>query len=256
MSEFYVYQLRRADQEDPFYIGKGKGDRLNEHFKGYVEDNPLKKNIIAKARAEGVELLAEIIEDGLEESEAFALEMATIKKYGRRDNGSGCLCNMTDGGEGLSGFRFSEESRARMSQMRMGKPKPEGFGDRLSSSTKGIPRPWASEKNGPMSEENYAKIFTQEYRSKMSEIKKGSKHSIESKTKIAEAAKARGARDQATIDKIKATKALAPILTCPHCNLKSKGKANMLRYHFDNCKLNPDNLGTLHHQEAIQTPSS
>jgi len=31
-------------------------------------------------------------------------------------------------------------------------------------------------------------------------------------------------------------------IICPHCNLESNHKGNMNRYHFDNCKLNPNNI--------------
>jgi hypothetical protein len=30
-------------------------------------------------------------------------------------------------------------------------------------------------------------------------------------------------------------------LTCPHCNYTGKGEGNMYRWHFDNCKNNPNN---------------
>lgn len=37
--------------------------------------------------------------------------------------------------------------------------------------------------------------------------------------------------------KISEAKKNAPLIFCPHCNLKSKNPANMKRYHFDNCKI-------------------
>jgi hypothetical protein len=39
--------------------------------------------------------------------EAFSIEIKEIKKFGKR--GVGCLCNLTDGGEGPSGFKASRE---------------------------------------------------------------------------------------------------------------------------------------------------
>jgi hypothetical protein len=63
--------------------------------------------------------------------EACEKEKEFIKLYGRKDQGSGCLCNLTDGGEGtvnrvyseqanldrsnkLKGRKFSEETLAKM----------------------------------------------------------------------------------------------------------------------------------------------
>ena len=42
------------------------------------------------------------------ENHAFKIEIALIKKYGRRDNKTGILCNMTNGGEGVAGYKRSE----------------------------------------------------------------------------------------------------------------------------------------------------
>ncbi len=47
---------------------------------------------------------------------------------------------------------------------------------------------------------------------------KGSKHSYEAKKIISDKWSER------------------EIIACPHCKLESKNKANMIRWHFDNCK--------------------
>jgi hypothetical protein len=47
------------------------------------------------------------------ESEAFALEVSLIAKHGRIDNSTGCLRNLTDGGEGPSGAIASPKTRAK-----------------------------------------------------------------------------------------------------------------------------------------------
>lgn len=112
MSDFYVYLLRRPDGR-PCYVGKGRGRRWRRHAKQAT--NPHLANIYAKA---GGELPAEKLAEGLSESEAFALEMSMIAAIGREPNGP--LVNMTDGGEGPSGFRFSAASRAKMAQSATG----------------------------------------------------------------------------------------------------------------------------------------
>ncbi|WAW11723.1 hypothetical protein nACB2_031 [Acinetobacter phage nACB2] len=118
---FYVYQLKIMGIDLPFYIGKGKEERHKEHFVGYMietnKGNKHKINTIKKAQREGLEVVSEIILDNLTEAEAHAAEIEYIARYGRRDLGTGCLTNLTDGGEGMSGFVPSEEQRQRQSEL-------------------------------------------------------------------------------------------------------------------------------------------
>lgn len=65
-----------------------------------------------------------IAECNLSEIGALALERRLIKWYGRIDIGTGCLRNMTDGGQGTSGRIFSEEHRKKISLAKKGKQIP------------------------------------------------------------------------------------------------------------------------------------
>jgi len=107
MSEFYVYAYLRED-DTPYYIGKGKGDRAYSKLKGEVNPPADKTKIV-------------ILKDNLEESVAFAEEISLIKQYGRKDIGNGILRNKTNGGDGASGRKVSESSRLLMSINRKGK---------------------------------------------------------------------------------------------------------------------------------------
>ena len=63
------------------------------------------------------------MESKLTEVGALALERFYIRWYGRKDQGTGILRNMTDGGEGTSGYTLpkSLEHRKKMSLAKLGK---------------------------------------------------------------------------------------------------------------------------------------
>lgn len=127
---FYAYLLRRHDDHDPFYkwkgkpfyAGKGKNSRKDRHLKeaidysnGKPSCNPAKDNIILYLIKNGIEFEIEVVKDRLTEEEAFELEIELIALYGRKNNNTGILANLTDGGEGSSGMVLSEE---RLKQVR------------------------------------------------------------------------------------------------------------------------------------------
>lgn len=89
---YYVYLYLREDKT-PYYVGKGKGNRV--YSKNRRLQPPPKDRIL--------------ILDNLTEEEAFRKEITLIKQYGRKDNGTGILANLTDGGEGSSGYTWTEE---------------------------------------------------------------------------------------------------------------------------------------------------
>lgn len=94
-NEYYVYMyLRENDSEiaekgTPYYVGKGKGDRAFSNHR-YAAKPKDENNII-------------YVYENMTEQEAFEKEKELISKYGRVDNNTGILRNMTDGGEGGSG---------------------------------------------------------------------------------------------------------------------------------------------------------
>ena len=111
MRLFYVYVCFRTDGS-PCYVGKGKGNRAATSYK--KTKNVYLRRIVSRC---GGELPTVIIRSGLAEAEAFAIERAFIAAIGRRDLGLGPLANRTDGGEGLSGHRFSKTTKKLLSKL-------------------------------------------------------------------------------------------------------------------------------------------
>jgi len=101
MSEFYVYVYLREDGS-PYYVGKGTGNRAWKKSGRQVPPPTDSSRIV-------------IVKETLTETEAFSEEMRLITFYGRKDNGTGILRNLTDGGEGTSGYKRSQETRDKMS---------------------------------------------------------------------------------------------------------------------------------------------
>jgi hypothetical protein len=99
--EYYVYAHYVEGEEQPFYIGKGKGNR----YKDLSPRNPSWEAYVAGRRVVG-----EILERFTDEQSALTREVELIAEYGRRDIGTGCLTNRSNGGEfGWSGCEVDRE---------------------------------------------------------------------------------------------------------------------------------------------------
>jgi DNA-binding XRE family transcriptional regulator len=94
---FYVYAYLR-DNGSPYYIGKGSGNRAWKKSKKHNVKVPSNLKYIT------------ILENNLTEIGALALERRYIRWYGRKNNGTGILINLTNGGEGVSGIVCSQTS--------------------------------------------------------------------------------------------------------------------------------------------------
>jgi hypothetical protein len=108
--EYYTYAYLREDGT-PYYIGKGKDDRVNKRSKKDIQPPEDKSRII-------------FLKKNLTEEEAFRHEIYMIAVFGRKDLGTGILRNMTDGGDGSSGRIISEEARKKRSEYFKGEKNP------------------------------------------------------------------------------------------------------------------------------------
>ena len=77
--KYYVYGLFDPEKAFPFYVGKGTGNRKNDHFKDSSSGiNPYKDRKIAKIKRQGRKPYSEIIWDDLIEAKAYDREWALI----------------------------------------------------------------------------------------------------------------------------------------------------------------------------------
>ena len=90
----------------PFYVGKGKKKRDKSHlYPCNLKNKSHKNNIIKQILKEtSEEPIHYRIYENLTNDEAIKIEADIIKKFGRENDGSGILANMTDGGEGVNNF--------------------------------------------------------------------------------------------------------------------------------------------------------
>ncbi len=104
----YIYGRYEFDHE-PFYIGKGKGNRLLEHMRLYNGGNKHKNNKIKKIIKNNKNPIIIKLFENLSEKMSLEIEKNSIELIGRKDKKIGPLLNYTDGGEGISGYKFTDE---------------------------------------------------------------------------------------------------------------------------------------------------
>ena len=96
-----VYRHIRLDKNQPFYIGIG-----NEKSRAY--DKKSRTNWWKNIAKKGYEV--EILFEDIDFEEAIKKEIEFVALYGRKNNKTGILVNLTDGGQGTIGYKHTEES--------------------------------------------------------------------------------------------------------------------------------------------------
>lgn len=173
MPTFYTYMWLREDGT-PYYVGKGKGRRA---YRRAGHSVPRPKDY---ARI--------FIQYWGSEEEAFAMEKWWIALFGRKDNGTGVLRNLTDGGENppklfgnqhARGAKHSAEANARKSERGKLRRQSIETREKLSRAKKG-------KSNGLE-----GRPKTEETKRKIREVHLGMKASEEARKHMREAAKKR-----------------------------------------------------------------
>lgn len=122
----YVYRHIRLDKNEPFYIGIGSDDDNYNRSRAKTDRNKYWKNITEKTNYD-----IEIISDDLTWEQACEKEKEFIELYGRKHMNTGCLVNMTDGGEGCYGRIISNETRLKISNSNKGKKIPKEIVEKI-----------------------------------------------------------------------------------------------------------------------------
>lgn len=230
----YVYYDSRPNKGGAaIYVGKGTvgTNRHRSHLRH--THNTVLRNVLGKIAKSGLKPRIKIEARFEREEDAFEYEIILIKHFGRRITKTGTLCNISDGGEGVSsgvtnpnkdghtfrGRRHSYKSRSRMSRKHRGKTLSEEHKRNIGKASAGENNPMygmsgelspafgrkhtkselrkMSEalmgENNPM----FGKKHSDEARAKMSKARKGRRFSQEHRDKISAALTASWARRKA-----------------------------------------------------------
>lgn len=229
MNDFYVYVYLDPRKPgnysygdymfefEPFYVGKGRGNRYTQHIhqnRLNNEKNYNKKTILESLLSTNLVPKILKVNENLNEKQSFELETFLISLIGRLTEG-GPLTNVTLGGDGFSsedtkktwldldirkkrvnslklwwsGFTPEERSMMKVGNKNpmFGKIHSENFKKRRSEQYSGDGNPMFG-RTGDKSP-HYGKKHSEETRKKIGEAKKGHKHSEETKKKISQTLK-------------------------------------------------------------------
>jgi hypothetical protein len=193
---FYVYEHWRPDRDECFYVGKGKGKRAND----MSIRNGHHKAIQAKLLRLGMGVEVKIFAGNLTEDDAFRIEKERILFW---KNLGIDLANHTDGGEGVSGFKLTEDQKNKISLTHKGKSKSREHREKIGKGNKN--KIVSAESRARMSASRTGKKLTDEHKANLSLAGKGKKRSEETRKRLSDAIKRshkEKPRSQETRDKI------------------------------------------------------
>lgn len=158
-NEYYVYLHLRKSDGSVFYVGKGKGRRA---WNLKHRTNSRWQRV---SRKHGCEVV--LVAQDLPEVCALSMERALIGVY------RNSLVNMTDGGEGASGYVHTPEGRAKMSAAWEGRVVTEEWRANMSKARKG--KPHSPEHVRKQAEAQRGKVYSEETKAKIGAAQRGKK---------------------------------------------------------------------------------
>lgn len=224
---YYVYQYIDPVTNLPLYIGKGKNNRIYDHWISVCSgENATNKHWTYKLKEmlrNNIKPSIEKISENLTSSQALDLEESLIKKYGRRDyEEGGILYNHLLRANDWTGAKHSKDSKIKIGLAHRGKKLSQQHIDtlkqantglvrskdtleKMSRSQKGKPKSELTKyrmsltaKNNPRSQSQIdvfalarEKAHSKEARQKQANTMKGKKHSEETIRKMQESARKR-----------------------------------------------------------------
>ena len=138
---------------EPIYVGEGFPSRIEYHTKisklDYKEwDNNILSRKIVKMYKKGLEPIKLFLVQSKTKKFVQIYEINLIKRIGRIDISTGCLCNLTNGGDGTYGYKVSYEEKENLKKLwkqkdfrmfmidRQNKGKTKEWKNKISSSRK------------------------------------------------------------------------------------------------------------------------
>ena len=163
--------LRDPRNFEPIYVGKGCNGRMFKHWENMLCGKPggalkLYRKLTSIFRAGYSAPIYEKLLECADEKACFLVERFFIKSIGREN-----LCNYTDGGEGASGFVWSEESRRKQSTAAFLRTHSDASRAKMRESWR--PREETADVRYQKGSSNRGKKFTEEHCRKISESNMG-----------------------------------------------------------------------------------
>ena len=165
---FCVYEHIRPDTNAIFYVGKGSHARAHSKHRRNKHWN----SVVSKAGGYSVRFVV----DGIDEELSFLVEQERIdqlKRLGLK------LTNKTDGGEGPSGMRHTDEAKRKIAEAQMGEKHWT------------VGRIFTEEQREKLRKARAKLIFTDEIRAKLSIAGKKRVYSDETKAKMSKSKQGR-----------------------------------------------------------------
>ena len=189
--KYYVYIYKNPITFDPFYVGKGCGNRAYSHLEKAknIRKGSRESLCIVECRRllkDGFEPIIEIIINNLTESEALIIERQFISSFGRRNNNTGILTNMTDGGESFDGLVRTKLHYERIVESRKGYKHSEQTKQKLRK-----PKTFTEESHQAFIEKCVERSNKPEAKQRVSEFFSGKSINDEHKQKISQSMKER-----------------------------------------------------------------